>query len=168
MKTAISMQPETVLPIAELQPGAPAYKMADQIHDQIAQRAFELFCASGRTHGHALQDWCQAETQLFEPVNIEIEQNKTEYTAHAALRGFDAKDIELCADSRHLFIAAKHTETSSEQGLEAVHTYRVFRIVELPSEIDPKAVTAFLSQKSLEVVLPRVVEQHKSQAVAAA
>ena len=53
MKTTISFPPETVLPVKPLLPGAPAYKMADQIHHQIAQFAFEIFCESGRTEGHA-------------------------------------------------------------------------------------------------------------------
>lgn len=33
-------------------------------HDEIAKRAYELFEARGREHGHDLDDWLQAERQL--------------------------------------------------------------------------------------------------------
>ena len=168
MKTAIPFSPETVLPVTPLRPGAPAYKMADQIHHQIAQLAFEIFCESGRTEGHALQDWCKAEAQLLEPVTVELEQSKPEFIVHARLSGFAAGEVELSADSRHLFIAAEHKAGRSKPGHEAGRPDRIFRIVELPSEIDSRAGTAFLSKEGLEVVLPRVITLHHRQTVAKA
>ena len=36
----------------------------DPIKDAIAQRAYELFLARGREHGHDLDDWLQAEREL--------------------------------------------------------------------------------------------------------
>lgn len=33
-------------------------------HDEIAQRAFELFLARGRQHGRAQEDWLNAEREL--------------------------------------------------------------------------------------------------------
>lgn len=33
-------------------------------HDEIAQRAFELFLARGRQHGRAQEDWLTAEREL--------------------------------------------------------------------------------------------------------
>lgn len=35
-------------------------------HALIAQRAYELFCARGRVHGHEISDWLQAERELRE------------------------------------------------------------------------------------------------------
>jgi hypothetical protein len=32
--------------------------------DEIERRAFEFYCARGGTHGHALEDWLQAEREL--------------------------------------------------------------------------------------------------------
>ncbi len=168
MKTTIPVPPETVLPVTPLLPGAPAYKMAEQVHHQIAQLAFEIFCESGRTEGHALRDWCKAEAQLLEPVTVELEQSKPEVIVHARLRGFAAGDVELSADSRHLFIAAEHTAVRSKPGREAGRPNRVFRIVELPFEIDSRAGTAFLSKEGLDVVLPRIITLHHRQAVAKA
>jgi hypothetical protein len=33
-------------------------------HEAIAQRAYELFLQRGQAHGHALDDWLQAEREL--------------------------------------------------------------------------------------------------------
>lgn len=33
-------------------------------HDAIAQRSYELYLARGGTHGHDVEDWLQAETEL--------------------------------------------------------------------------------------------------------
>lgn len=32
--------------------------------DDVAARAFELYCARGREHGHDLDDWLEAEREL--------------------------------------------------------------------------------------------------------
>ena len=31
----------------------------------VAKRAFELYCERGRQHGYDLQDWLQAERELY-------------------------------------------------------------------------------------------------------
>jgi hypothetical protein len=33
-------------------------------HEKIAMRAYEKWCQRGRTHGHDLQDWLEAEQEL--------------------------------------------------------------------------------------------------------
>jgi DUF2934 family protein len=33
-------------------------------HDQIANRAFEIYISRGREHGHDVGDWFEAERQL--------------------------------------------------------------------------------------------------------
>ena len=33
-------------------------------HDQIAQRAYEIFLARGATHGQDVEDWLYAEAEL--------------------------------------------------------------------------------------------------------
>ena len=32
--------------------------------DQVERRAFELYCARGRRHGHDMDDWLSAEREL--------------------------------------------------------------------------------------------------------
>ena len=40
-------------------------------HD-IAQRAFELYCARGCQHGHDIDDWLQAERELRDSVRVHV------------------------------------------------------------------------------------------------
>lgn len=41
-----------------------SHPLRDPITEAIAQRAFELFLARGREHGHDLEDWLQAEREF--------------------------------------------------------------------------------------------------------
>lgn len=38
----------------------------------IARRAFEIYCARGRQHGHDLDDWLQAERDLRGRVSVAV------------------------------------------------------------------------------------------------
>lgn len=43
---------------------APAKAKRVPTHDEIAARSYELFLARGGEHGHAEEDWLQAEAEL--------------------------------------------------------------------------------------------------------
>jgi large subunit ribosomal protein L7/L12 len=43
--------------------------MQADLHQQIAQRAYELFLARGGEHGHAMEDWLAAEAE-FAPHDV--------------------------------------------------------------------------------------------------
>ena len=53
-RNVIEMPRATQAPAASAQPTA----------DDIARRAFELFCQRGSEHGHDLEDWLEAEREL--------------------------------------------------------------------------------------------------------
>lgn len=38
---------------------------ADEIRKAIARRAYEIYCSRGRTGGHELDDWLQAEEEVL-------------------------------------------------------------------------------------------------------
>ena len=44
--------------------GATSVETRTPSHEEIAQRAFELYLARGRTHGRAQEDWLSAEREL--------------------------------------------------------------------------------------------------------
>jgi hypothetical protein len=44
--------------------GQPGTSTAQIPQDKIAQRAYEKWLKRGRTHGHDLQDWMEAEAEL--------------------------------------------------------------------------------------------------------
>jgi HSP20 family protein len=58
---------------------APAIVRAEELFDQtnrlseeIARRAYELFDQRGRAQGLDLRDWLQAESELLQPVPVEV------------------------------------------------------------------------------------------------
>ena len=55
MKNVVAMP----VPAATIPGAAPS-------RDDVARRAFELYCQRGRQDGHDLQDWLQAEQELRE------------------------------------------------------------------------------------------------------
>ncbi len=54
---------------------------AAALHEKIAERAFEIFCARGAAPGHDLDDWLQAESEL---VNMEPPKRAESYFSKSA------------------------------------------------------------------------------------
>jgi len=54
----------------------------------IARRAHELFEARGQEHGHDLDDWLQAESELLCPVSVAMSQSNDCVKLRADLAGF--------------------------------------------------------------------------------
>jgi len=86
-------------------------RMAD-LRELIARRAYELFSESGFTHGHDLEHWLQAESQLLTPAPVEIVESQDAITVKTALPGCAAKDIEIHVEPQRLFISAHQLEES--------------------------------------------------------
>lgn len=59
---SIEIQPRTTTP--KTSPARDTVSAADSVHEQIARRAYELFLARGGEHGHADEDWRQAERDI--------------------------------------------------------------------------------------------------------
>jgi HSP20 family molecular chaperone IbpA len=136
------------------------------LRELIAQRAYELFSDGGFTHGHDLEDWLRAESEFLTPVPVEVVEAQDTITVKSALPGFDAADIEVHVEPRHLFISGQQLETSArgknigtEQRLK-----RMFRSLDLPAQIDPERVSATFSNGELQVDLPKVKAVQKAAA----
>jgi len=129
------------------------------MQNRIARRAFDLFASSGFTDGHDREDWLFAESELFGKMPVELKQTEKELTASVGLPGFTEKDIEIRVEPRRLFITGKREEKSEDkQKGETVYSERlneVFRMIDLPAEIDPDKVKATLSQGELEITMPK-------------
>jgi HSP20 family protein len=130
-----------------------------EIENTIARRAYELFASSGFSDGHDLEDWFLAESKLLGQMPVEVTETKEDLTVTAGLPGFTEKDIEIRVEPRRLFISGKRDEKSEnkEKG-ETVYSERsnqLFRIIDLPADIDPDNVQATLSKGELEITLPK-------------
>jgi len=133
-------------------------RMAD-LRELIARRAYELFSESGFTHGHDLEHWLQAEAQLLTPAPVEIVESQDAITVKTALPGCAAKDIEIHVEPQRLFISAHQLEESKEKKRNSIASeqrlQRIFRSLDLPTQIDPEKVKATFSNGELQIELPK-------------
>ena len=142
-------------------------KMAD-LRELIARRAYALFTESGFTHGHDLEHWLRAESQLLTLTPIEVSESQEAITIKAVLTGYSAKDIEIHVEPLRLFISGQRREESEDKKGTTIQSEqrlsRIFRSMDLPAQIDPQRVRATFSAGELQIVLPRVTAAMKAAA----
>jgi HSP20 family protein len=135
------------------------------LFDTLNRRAYELFEGRGRQHGHDLEDWFHAETELLGPMPLEISATDDELIVRADLPGFREKDIEVRVEPHRLVISGKREQVHEQQKRKTIYSDRksdeVFRVVGLSAEIDPNKVKASLQDGTLEVELPKVHPSRK-------
>jgi len=145
---------------SRLCPGDPFFECAQEINNLIACRAYELFESQGSMHGRDREDWLRAESEILLPVPVDVTEGETELTIHADVPGFREKDLEVRVAPRSLCITGKRQEASEQKKGKTVYCERrckhIFRVLELPCEIDPDTVQASVSDGLLELKLSKV------------
>lgn len=131
-----------------------------QISAAVARRAYELFEARGSEHGHDCEDWFRAESELLTPIPATVVDTDGGFTVTAEVPGSTGKDVEVLAEPRRLIIRAKKQETVEQEkertAFRATMSNEMFRVLELPHEIDPDNMTAAIKNGVLEVSLAKV------------
>jgi HSP20 family protein len=133
--------------------------------DSIARRAYEIFEANGRQLGRDLEDWFRAEQELLHPVNVEIRESDDMLTLKAEVPGFEAKDLEINVAPGRFTLAGKREWTKEEEKGKVLYSERrwnrLFRCLDLPSEVIPEKVTATLKDGILELKMPKSTTTRK-------
>ena len=161
MKSTTTDARQTTQPtIFKLATGGTFVERTRQISSAIARRAYELFEARGFEHGHDCEDWFRAESELLTPIPATVVDTDGEFTVTAEVPGFTGNDVAVLAEPRRLIIRAKKQKTvEQEKGRAAIEgkmSDEMFRVLELPQEIDPNNVTATIKNGVLEVTLAKV------------
>jgi HSP20 family protein len=160
MKNQTPTQLDRAPIIHNLFAGDPFSELAQEIKDLIACRAYELFESSGFTHGHAQADWLRAESEILLNVPVDITETETELTVRADVPGFGEKDIEVRVAPRSLCITGQRNQSSEQKEGTTVYSERsaaqIFRVLDLPSQIDPDRVNATVSDGLLTIKLLKV------------
>jgi type II secretory pathway predicted ATPase ExeA/HSP20 family molecular chaperone IbpA len=159
-RTRVSSAAATPVRTSPLFPDGPTFELAQEINDLIASRAYELFESSGFTHGHAREDWVRAESEILLKVPVDVTETETELTVRADVPGFGDKDLEVRIARRSLCILGRRRETSDQKEGKTVYSERrskqIFRMLDLPSEIDPDGLHATVSDGLLEIKVAKV------------
>ncbi len=154
------MKQQSELTVARKElPASSLLKKMHDFHDAIARRAYDLFASRGFSHGHDWEDWFLAESELLQPVPLDISETESELKIAAALPGFAEKDLEVRVEPHRLFISGQREERSKDKRKgEVVYSERqhqVFRAVDLAVEVDPANVKTTFNNGKLEITLPK-------------
>lgn len=144
----------------KLVPAEVLIERGQKIHDLIARRAYEIFEQRGRVHGSDIGDWLWAESELLRPCRHELKELPEAFILKAEMPGgVAAAELELSAEPRRLMISGEGKVEALCVDADGTHSERmperIFRIHELPGEIDPSRTVANVCGKVLEVVMPK-------------
>jgi HSP20 family molecular chaperone IbpA len=141
---------------------------AKELFDSIARRAYEIFESEGRVPGHALDDWLQAEAELFQRAPLKITESREGVTVQADVRGFAPKVLEVDLEPRRVTIIGKRYNTakrSTDTGNSSESlTTELLRTMQLPVEIDTRHATARLKRGILELDMKKTIAWKASKA----
>lgn len=162
MEDQTATGPVQALEIVELSAGHPFSERAQEIKDLIAGRAYELFEARGFAHGHDLEDWQRAKSEILLTVPLDVTETETELTVRAEVPGLSEKDLEVQVAPHSLCIAGKRPVAAQRKEGKTVYSERhpdqIFRVLDVSSQLDPASVNAVLSGSMLEVKVSKVVK----------
>jgi HSP20 family molecular chaperone IbpA len=131
----------------------------EDVCNLIARRAFEIFEGHGREHGNDREDWFLAESELLTPVKVHLSESGEQITARAEVPGFNRQEINVSVEPRRLRISGKgaphEDHTSGKHTHSLKHDHLIFRVIDLPTEVDLSKSKATFHDGTLEVMMPK-------------
>lgn len=137
--------------------------------DMIARRAFDLFQSHADMFNAELEDWLQAERELFPQPSIEVRRANNHFEIDASLPGVDPKKVDVKVTAEDVLITAEReaTEAGPASAAEAGQTsdgkVQYFQSIHLPEPIDPNQVKADYRRGRLH--LSALIVKPEAQAV---
>jgi HSP20 family protein len=152
-QTAKKTVPLKLLTVGEL------FNRMNEVYDMVARRAFRIFESNGQQLGHDLEDWLRAESEILHPVHMDVTEAGGQLRVRAEVPGFTEKDLEISVEANRLTISGKReTREEKKEGkkiFSELSSDRIFRVLELPAEVDAERVTATLKNGVLELEMPK-------------
>jgi HSP20 family protein len=131
--------------------------LASRVTDTIAHRAYELFEARGYQHGHDLEDWFRAESELLHPLKVNSWESDQEIVITAEIPGFAAQDVQIGIKPRQVTLWGK---PNPKPGPTDTYPRRapvtLYYTLDLPAEIDPSKASGKLVDGLLKLELRKV------------
>lgn len=177
MKAQTGLAPITSLTLVKTsEPLSQLDRTIREIHEQISRRAYDFFERRGYAHGSHFNDWLDAESELFNAVPVSIMEQDDGIVLHAEVPGFNPQELEVKVEPERVLIQGKSDRESRQQREGKViysesQTSGIFRVVDLPVEVDPERASAQLKDGILQLYLPKAegakAKQLEVKAVAA-
>ena len=129
------------------------------IYNDISSRAYELFSQRGYQHGGHFEDWLRAESEVLQPVPVEIVDQDETLTVRAEVPGFTPKDVEVKVEPSRLLIRGESEKSKQRSIGKTIYSEcqknQVFRVLNLPTKVNPDKVTASMQDGVLHITLPK-------------
>ncbi len=128
---------------------------------RVAQRAFDLCAERGWIHGHDLDDWLRAEAEILAPAAVEVVDNGDNYSAEVEVPGFREQDLDIMCDPKRVLIRGNTDKNRGQKDQNGRLVYsdrqsnQIFRLIELPQEIQPEECEAVVRDGVLNLTLPK-------------
>src|SRR4051794_19574753 len=84
----------------------PLLKEIEKRFEDLQRRAFELFERRGREVGHAVEDWLEAEREVFGWPAAELAERANKYQLELTLPGFEESEVEVTATPSQIVVHA--------------------------------------------------------------
>ena len=135
------------------------FEHTQDVFHLIALRAFEIFESRGRAQGNDREDWFLAESELLKPVKFHLSESGEQLTVRAEVPGFNREEIKVSLEPHRLSISGKAGPREDHQTEKHTHSLRhdqlMFRVIDLPCEVDLSRAKATFNDGTLEVVMPK-------------
>lgn len=129
--------------------------LAEQIQQDIAHRAYEIFERRGYTHGDDLSDWFQAENEIVRSAQSEVIDTGTQISLRVDVSNFDLTSLQAGLYPRRLIIRGMRLVTGGENGDSADQVPKYLLtlfLVDLPSDVDVKNAKAVVKGTQIELI----------------
>lgn len=150
--------------------GKSTTKSEEQLSRSIAERAFDIFEINGRTPGHELDHWFQAEAEMLHPMHVEIAESNDALIVRAEVPGYTADELEVSVAPQRVTISGKRESRVQRTSEKTVYTEhcadQIFRSFDLPAEVSNSKSTAILTDGVLELAMPKAAQVSQARAAA--
>ena len=134
-------------------------EQTQRMRDAVARRAYQIYQNRGSRPGQEPQDWRRAESEVVKPLSCGFLTQDAKISLNSDASFFQEGEIEICVEPRRLAVCGracarkKGTIPGSDPSLS--YSGFVFRVLDLPAEIDPSQITARFNGRVFEIDLPR-------------
>ena len=169
MKEELAAQKHEKNTVVKLVPADLVAHRREEIDRMIAQRAYELFEGRGCLHGHDVVDWLQAEDEIVHSCRHDLRESPEAITLRAEMpSSYPADQLLVSVEPWRLIVSGqREVEVGYWDGAKTrteARPQRIFRVHDLPVEVDPSIATAILRDNTLEVVMPKADAAKKPEA----
>lgn len=172
MKGQSAVQRREAVRVVKLVPAQDLVRRGNELYDMIARRAYALFESRGCVHGHDTDDWTAAESELLHTCRHDLKESAEAVIFHAELPGsFSADQLKISVEPRRVMVAGERELDMIRALDEPANTrktaQRIFRVEQLPVDVDPSRATARLAGETLEIVMPKVATSSRQDGAVA-